>query len=121
MPVPLLVGAPGKPLLRVSVVRHLVCVLALRAGVIVMVPVMVKVVSVILSSPSFSHEEWAKRRDTPLGSQLLACFFLGIALWGLFPWWGSHWPLGTKVPHNDSPKGRGGPWAPPPRIFFSKL
>ena len=58
---------------------------------------------------------------TPLGYKLLNGLFLGIALWGRFPWWGGHRPLGTKVPHNDSPEGRGGPWAPPPRVFFSKL
>ena len=58
---------------------------------------------------------------TPLGYKLLNGLFLGIALWGRFPWWGGHRPLGTKVRHNDSPEGRGGPWAPPPRVFFSKL
>ena len=59
--------------------------------------------------------------QTPLGSKLLVCLFLGIAFWGRFPWWGGLWPLGTKVLHNDSPKGRGGPWAPPPRLFFKAV
>ena len=59
--------------------------------------------------------------QTPSGSKPLACLLLGIALWGRFPWWGDLWSLGTKVPHDDSPKDRGGPWAPPPRLFFSKL
>ena len=57
----------------------------------------------------------------PLGYKLLSGLFLGIALWGRFPWWGGHRPLGTRIPHNDSLEGRGGPWAPPPRVFFSKL
>ena len=56
-----------------------------------------------------------------MGSMLLDRCIMGIALWGRFPWWGGRWPLGTKVPHNVSPKGRGGPWASPPRILFSKL
>ena len=60
--------------------------------------------------PLTAQESGPSDGTTPLGSQLLVCFFLGIALWGRFPWWGGHWPLGTKVPHNDSPKGRGGPW-----------
>ena len=49
VPVPLRVGAPGKPLLRVSVDWYIVCDLALRVCVIVRVLVMVSVLSVILS------------------------------------------------------------------------
>ena len=37
-----------------------------------------------------------------------------LRYWGWFPWWGSHWLLGTKVPWSGSPEKRGGPWAPPP-------
>ena len=53
MPVPLRVGAPGKPLLRVSVAWTLVCELALCAGDIVKVLVMVSVLSVLVSWLSF--------------------------------------------------------------------
>ena len=115
------VGAPGKPLLRVSVAWDLVCELAPRVCDIVRVLVMVSVLSVILSCPSYSQKSGLSDGTTPLGSKLLVRLLFGIALWGRFPWWGDLWPLGTKVPHNDSPEGRGGPWAPPPRIFFSKL
>ena len=71
VPVPLRVGAPGKPLLRVSAAWHLVCDLALRVCVIVKVLVMVSVLSVILSCLSYSPKEWAKRRDNPSGVPVL--------------------------------------------------
>ena len=50
VPVPLHVGAPGKPLLRVSVAWDLVCDLALRVCDIVWLSVMVRVLSGLLSS-----------------------------------------------------------------------
>ena len=50
VPVPLLVGAPGKPLLRVLVAWDLVCDLALRVCDIVWLFVMVRVLSGLLSS-----------------------------------------------------------------------
>ena len=71
VPVPLRVGAPGKPLLRVSAAWHLVCDLALRVCVIVKVLVMVSILSVILSCLSYSPKEWAKRRDNPSGVPVL--------------------------------------------------
>ena len=79
MPVPLRVGAPGKPLLRVSVAWHLVCDLALRVCVIVRVLVMISVLSVILSCLFTAQESGPSDGTIPLGSQLLVCFFLGIA------------------------------------------
>ena len=60
------------------------------------------------------------------GQPLWGTSFLMVYFWVLRYGGGSlggegHRPLGTKVPHNDSPEGWGGPWAPPPRVFFSKL
>ena len=60
MPVPLRVGAPGKPLLRVSVAWTLVCDLAPFVCDIVRVLVMVSVLSVALSFLDSCSEKWAK-------------------------------------------------------------
>ena len=122
MPVPLHVRAPGKPLLHVLVAWNLVCDLALRVCDIVWLFVMVRVLSDLLSSFSCLRRRAGQVTGQPLwGTSFLMVYFLGVALWGRFPWWGDHRPLGAKVLHNDSPEGRGGPWAPPPRVFFSKL
>ena len=76
VPVPLHVGAPGKPLLRVSVAWDLVCDLALRVCDIVWLFVMVRVLSGLLSSFSCPWIRAGQVTGQPLwGASFLMAYF----------------------------------------------
>ena len=61
----------------------------------------------------------AKSRDLLLGSLLCVRSVLGFAFGSSSGGGGSFGSLGATDPWNDSPRARGGPWAPPPRFDVS--